>query len=252
MKKNYIIIIIAILTLTSCGKSKEKLELEKAKIELERTKLELAEKNKADEQIQVSQQNAEKQKIHEQKLNVGKQKRLVELNEQLQQLPGALSQAEAQLNEVNEFHLGRSSTTKEKQIKEASNQLNEIRHYGDKLKNEIAQLEYNETFDFQKTPESLMNYMFKSAKTGNLSNFRYLCDPYAENDSDTKAICYAEMLTQKGREELITGFANGRIMGEPKIKGDKAEIEFAFGPSSSELKKMNLINRNGLWYLMSL
>ncbi len=256
MKKIYIIVLITILTLSSCGKSKQELELEKAKVELEKTKLELAEKNKAEEQAKeqaiILQQNAEKQKIHEQKINVGKQKRLVEFNEILQKYPSILAQAEAKINEVNSFHLGRSSTTKQKELNEAYSQLNEIRNSANNLKNEIAQLEFSKTFDFQKNPKTLMNYIFKSAKKGDFSNFRYLCDPYAENDTDTKAMCFIEMQSQKQKELIISSLGNGRIMGEPKIKGDKAEIEFAYGESSSNLDTMNLINRNGFWYLSSI
>ena len=65
MKKNYILALIIILTLTSCGKrEKEKLEL---KIKTE--------------------------KIHEQKVNVGKRKKLTELTMQLQNLPEALKKS---------------------------------------------------------------------------------------------------------------------------------------------------------------
>ena len=39
-------------------------------------------------------------------------------------------------------------------------------------------------------------------------------------------------------------------MREPIIRGNKAEIEFAFGPNSDKLEKMNLIKRNDFWYLL--
>ena len=242
MTKNYIFLLLTVLILSSCGKSKQELELEKAKLELEKTKLELAEKEKNEELAKI-------EKVHEQKVNVGKRKKITELNLMLQKLPQAIEKAEQNIRDINEFKIGRSSSTKEKQLKEARTQLREIRDYGEKIKNEIAQLEYHKTFDFQKDPASVMNYIFESAKKEDFSNFRNLCDPYGENDSDVNQICYAEMMMQKQQANLKVEFENGRVIGEPKIDGDKAEVEFAFGPSANRLEKMGMVKRNGLWYL---
>jgi len=252
MIKNYIFVLFTLLILTSCGKSKEEIELEKAKIELEKTKLELAEKTKQEEENNIREKKAELNKVHEQRVNVGKRKKITELNLQLQTLPSAIEKAEQNIREINAFKIGRSASTKERQLQEATNQLREIRNYGEKLKNEIAQLEYLKTFDFQKDPVNVMKYIFASAKKGDFSNFRNLCDPYGENDSDVDQICYAEILIEKQKTDLIREFENGRIMGEAKINGDIAEVEFAFGTRANRLEKMKMIKRNGLWYLGSL
>jgi hypothetical protein len=230
------------LILTSCGKSKEELELEKTKIELEKTKLELAEKIKGEENLKTL-------KIHEQKSNVGKRKKLTELTLQLQQLTTAKDKAQKNLEYIRKFQIGRAQSTKDKQLREARNKLSEIFDYERKIKNEIAQSEYLKTFEFQKNPESVMKYIFESAKKGDFSNFRNLCDPYGENDRDVNQICYAEMLSKKHKEELENMFKNGRIIGETIIKEDRAEIEFAFGLSSNKLEKMGMVKRNNLWYL---
>ncbi|GAK94319.1 hypothetical protein JCM19298_1447 [Nonlabens ulvanivorans] len=252
MIKNYIFVLFALLILTSCGKSKEEIELEKAKIELEKTKLELAKKNKEEEENKIRQQKAELNKIHEQKVNVGRRKKMTELNLMLQELPPqAISKAEQNIREINSFQIGRSSSTKEKQLQEANKQLREIQYYGEKLKNEIAQLEYYKTFEFQNNPVSVMEYIFKSAKEGDFSNFRNLCDPYGENDKDVNQICYAEIMTGIQQAELKREFENGRVIGKAKIIGDKAEVEFAFGASSNRLERMRMVKRNELWYLSS-
>lgn len=235
MIKNYIFFLLIILALNSCGKSKEEIELEKAKVEL-------ADKTKKEEELKL-------QKVHDQKVSVGKQKKTTELNLQLQRLPEALKNAQENIDEIKRFKIGRSTSTKEQQLKDAYKQLNEMRSYGEKLKNEIAQLQYLKTFDFQKSPENVMIHIFESAKKGDFSNFRYLCDPYGENDSDVNQICYAELLSDERKGELKREFENGRIIGKPKIDSDRAEVEFAFGPSSNKLEKMKMINRNGLWYL---
>ncbi|KGL63797.1 DUF4878 domain-containing protein [Polaribacter sp. Hel1_85] len=242
MIKNYILILLTILILTSCGKSKEELELEKAKIELEKTKLELAEKIKGEENLKTL-------KIHEQKSNVGKRKKLTELTLQLQNLTTSKNKIQQNIENIKKFQIGRAQSTKDKQLREARNKLSEIFDYERKIKNEIAQSEYLKTFEFQKNPESVMKYIFESSKKGDFSNFRNLCDPYGENDRDVNQICYAEMLSKKHKEELENMFKNGRIIGETIIKEDRAEIEFAFGLSSNKLEKMGMVKRNNLWYL---
>ena len=200
MIKKYIFVLFTLLILSSCGKSKEEIELEKAKIELEKTKLELAEKTKKEEENKANEQKAELNKIHEQKVNVGKRKKITELNLMLQKLPQAIEDAEQNIRKINEFQIGRSSSTKEKQLQEATTQLREIRDYG-------------------------------------------------ENDSDVNQICYAEMMMKNQQDNLKAEFENGRVIGKALINGDKAEVEFAFGPSANRLEKMGMVKRNGLWYL---
>lgn len=258
MKTKHLLSLIAIvnLSLISCGKSNAELELEKAKIELEKTKLELENKKvdekKDEKNAEISKAEAARNLEHEKKSNVGKQLRLAELNEQLQKLPLAIKEAEQKLRKVNEFQIGRSSTVKQEQLEEAILQLNEIKSYDAKIKNEIAQLEYRKTFDFQKNPVDLLNYIFKSTKDRDFANFRYLSDPYTEIDSSIKLICYAEILSTRQQENFISDFENGRVIGKPKIKNDTATIEFAYGENSDKLGKINLIKRNSFWYFSSL
>ncbi|HAT69515.1 MAG TPA: hypothetical protein DCS22_03360 [Flavobacteriaceae bacterium] len=248
--------------IVSCGKSKQEIELEKAKIELEKTKLELASKNAEEEQAKVDDekarkekqaqaQNAKKQKEHEQNLRVGVQKKRTDLKEILNQATSALTSAENNLNEINEFQIGRSQSTKNEQMQTARNEINQINSFISGLKTEMAELEMHKTFSFQKKPKSLMEFIFKSAKSRDFSKFRYLCDPYGENEKETNGICYAEMIPAMD-EQVAEQFGNGRIIGQAKINGNKAEIEFAFGPSSSRLETMKMVNRNGSWYLMGM
>lgn len=256
MPKNYILI-ITLLILCSCGKSKEEIELEKAQIELEKIKIELNNKTKQDKENNlklekennISKKKAEVDRIHEQKVNVGKRKKITELTLMLQKLPEAVEKAEKNIIQINEFQLGRSSSSKNQQLNDAKKKLEEIYDSGNKIKNEIAESEYLRTFEFQKDPVSVMNYIFNSAKKGDFSNFRNLCDPYGENENDVNNLCYAEILMEKEKDNLKSEFENGRVVGKAKIKGDQAEVEFAFGQSANRLEKMQFVNRNGLWYL---
>ena len=94
-----------------------------------------------------------------------------------------------------------------------------------------------------------MKYIFESAKKGDFSNFRNLCDPYGENDDDVSSICNAEILPKRLRNKLQDTFKNGRIIGKTIIKEDSVEIEFAYGLNSNKLEKMEMVKRNNLWYL---
>lgn len=229
MKNIYFILLFITLILTSCGKSKQDLEIEKAKIELEN----------------------QQQKIHEQKIEVGKQKKKSELTEILEKAKKGLVEVEKNLEKVKQFKFGRSQSTKNEQLNSALNLKLEASRYVKNIQNEIAELELIRVFNFQKTPDGVVKYLFASAKNKDFSKLRYLCDPYAENDGDTKRLCNVEMYTNKYKEEFIREFQNGRIIGEPKIEGDIAKVEFAFGRSSNKLETMNLIKRNGNWYLGS-
>jgi len=251
MKKTYIITLITLLTLASCGKSKEELELEKTKIELEKVKFELAEKIQTEKQKQIEAKNNYLLKQHEQKVNVGKQKRQTELREALNQANLALQRAENNYNEINEFQIGRSQYTKDQQLGDARNQINKMSNYIKNVKTEIPELELSNTFDFQKKPEDVVKHLFLAAKNKDFSKLRYICDPYAENDSDTQGLCYTGILPQSDQDRFIKNFKNGRIIGKSITNGNEAEVEFAFGQSSNRLEKIKLINRMGNWYLES-
>lgn len=247
MRKNHLILILTIFTITSCGRSKAEIELEKARLELEQTKLELAEKEKTEE-LNI----AKGQKIHEQKIQEGTQKLRRELNDWLEKAGITQAEAEYRLKNAQKFKIGRSSSEKKKQIEKAQTEYQQTTQYIQNIEIEMEKLKSRQTFDFQKTPEDLMKYIFKSAKSGDFSNFRYLCDPYAETDMDVKSICYAELFMEQRKKDLTENFGAARIMGKPKIKENNAVVEFAFGPSSNRLEKMNLVNRNGYWYLYGL
>ena len=97
----------------------------------------------------------------------------------------------------------------------------------------------------------MVNYLFEAARSWDFSKLRNLCDPYGENDGDTRAMCLVEMQPRDIQSQFVENFKNARIMGEPKIYGESAEIEIATGSSSNYLQKIQLINRMGKWYLLS-
>lgn len=259
MNKNYIILLITLLTLISCGKSKEQLELEKIKLELVKAKIELSEKESEGKEIIQTEKNLNSKieserilKIHEQKVNVGKQKKLTELEDLLSRANISLTKAEQSYKNLNEFQFGRAQSEKDIQIQNVLNQINESSTFIRNIKNEIAELELSRTFNFQKSPEGVVKHLFLAAKNKDFSKLRYLSDPYGEDDGNTKRFTYAGMLPQKEQDQFVENFENGRIIGTTIIKGDKAVVEFAGGAGADQLAKMTLVNRMGSWFLFGL
>jgi tetratricopeptide (TPR) repeat protein len=100
------------------------------------------------------------------------------------------------------------------------------------------------------SPESVVQAVFDAAKSGDFAPLKELCDPLGENDGDTQMIC--DMATDDtNREEFVQYFATGKISGEASIspQGDRAEVPFLFGPDGEREETMELINRDGQWYL---
>ncbi|MAY22907.1 MAG: hypothetical protein CMC74_09020 [Flavobacteriaceae bacterium] len=212
MKINYSIILLIAITL-SCGNSKEQ------------------------------------EQLHLQKVEVGKSRLKTDLTNHLEELKEQLNLEKRELNQIKEFQFGRSSSTKAEQLQAQNKIIGELTQYISKVEEEIALTNLRETFDFQDTPEGLINYIFQAAKTREFNKLRNLCDPYGEHDADAKSVCLVEMQPSEIQLQFIQNFENGRIIGEPIIQGESANVEIAFGPSTSRLETIHLIKRMDKWYL---
>lgn len=232
MKRNYFLLLVFITLTISCGKGKNEFEQEQAQIE----------QNNLDK---------EKERIHLEKIEVGKSKLKIYLENEVDRLNKLLEQEEIKLNEINAFQIGRSSDTKEIQLIEQNRKISSLTTNISKIQNEIALSNLRETYEFQDTPVGVVNYLFEAARSWDFSKLRNLCDPYGENDGDARAMCLVEMQPRDIQSQFVENFKNARIMGEPKIFGDSAEIEIATGSSSNYLQKIQLINRMGKWYFKS-
>ncbi len=100
--------------------------------------------------------------------------------------------------------------------------------------------------------EAVLKLVFKAAQTQKFDSLQYLCDPYKQNDSDTEMICNLAT-DETNREMFIELFANGKINGKAKLApdGGAAAIPFLFGPSGDQSETMQMIQRDGEWYLFS-
>jgi hypothetical protein len=121
-----------------------------------------------------------------------------------------------------------------------------------------------------KDPKSVVNALFYSAQTKDFEILQCLCDPFGENDADTRSICSMSSLmaqisefggndaTEQAINQFVQMFQLGRISGQityEVVDGEKyANVPFFHnhpgGPSRSN-ESMKLINRYGNWYFYS-
>jgi hypothetical protein len=119
------------------------------------------------------------------------------------------------------------------------------------LEVELSTTYLHQNYTFQNTPEGTVAHLFESAKNADYSKLRDIIDPYGEFDGDVLRIGIMEAYSNEEKELFKLEFLNGRIMGEPKVNGAHAEVEIAIGVSSNRLENIELINREGKWYLAS-
>ena len=98
-------------------------------------------------------------------------------------------------------------------------------------------------------PVSVLQAVFTAARTEDFGILSGLCDPLGENDGDTAMIC-AMSEDHPEVEMFIEHFATGRVIGEALIVGDRARVDFTFGPDGDEGETMGLVRRDGRWYLI--
>lgn len=97
-------------------------------------------------------------------------------------------------------------------------------------------------------PKSVVASIFYAAESGRAEHLKTLCDPRGENDEDTARIC---RLTPAAPEwaDFRVQFARAHLNGEPRVAGDRAALHFVFGPRATDSETMELVRRDGRWYL---
>jgi hypothetical protein len=99
-------------------------------------------------------------------------------------------------------------------------------------------------------PKSVTASIFHAAETGRTGHLRGLCDPTGAGDDDTRRIC-AMHEGAPGWDSFRQSFARARLNGEPRVSGDRAQLDFLFGPGGGDGETMELVRRDGRWYLSS-
>lgn len=136
---------------------------------------------------------------------------------------------------------------KELELKEKEMALNE----NESSNSSQAAVESTETNN-QSDPKKVVQMVFDAAKSGEYESLMTICDPLGEGDGDTRRICGVANADAEFQKEFVEYFKHGQVIGEPTIDGDKAMVQIKFGPQGGKDETMNLINRNGNWYLYGL
>ena len=101
----------------------------------------------------------------------------------------------------------------------------------------------------QSDPSQVVSTIFEVARgTVPPTVLAQLCDPGGENDLDTRRICdNARGFEPEG--EFAMFFRRGKVNGPAVINGDVATVPFLFGPDGDEAELMDLVKKDGKWYL---
>ena len=97
-------------------------------------------------------------------------------------------------------------------------------------------------------PKAVVGALFWAAAHDDDTHLASLCDPRRENDAETARVC---ALTRGSPDwgAFREAFARGKLSGEPRVTGDHAAIYFVFGPGVDQSETMELVRRDGRWYL---
>ena len=100
----------------------------------------------------------------------------------------------------------------------------------------------------QRDPEKILEGIFMAAETGNYEGLENICASNA--DSDCKDICSIASANAKKKEEFKNYFTNGSTINT-EINGNKATVEFKFGPGGKKRETLNFVLEGGKWYIVS-
>lgn len=102
--------------------------------------------------------------------------------------------------------------------------------------------------DFSR-PKSVVEAIFYAARSGDASHLPTLCDPRGEANASAKRVCQVAP-GQPQWESFVRHFARGRVIGEPRVSGDSALLNFSYGPDGTVPETMELVRRDGRWHLL--
>ncbi len=194
--------------------------------------------------------NEEQKRIHFEKVEVGKSLKIDYLNNHLANVKADLVKAELELKKINQFQLGRSSSTKRKQLLAQQDIINGLQASIERIGREISLSGLFESFEFQETPEGTIQHIFYAAKTADYEKLRHLSDPYGECNETVLKLCLVEIQDNQSKENWNGLFSFGRIMNKLRQTDNEADFEIAIGENSSQLVTIRLIKRLDKWYLI--
>jgi hypothetical protein len=99
-------------------------------------------------------------------------------------------------------------------------------------------------------PKRVVSSIFFAAQEGKSEHLASLCDPEGESNTHALRVC-SQTIDGSDWAEFVDQFAKGKLIGEARISGDWAQVNFAFGPSGTSPETMELIRRGDNWHLLA-
>ncbi len=99
-------------------------------------------------------------------------------------------------------------------------------------------------------PKRVLSSVFFAAKEGKSDHLSSLCDPAGNANTHAKRIC-AQELGAPDWSAFVSQFEKARLIGEARIAGNTALVNFVFGKSGTSPETMELVRRDGRWYLLA-
>lgn len=243
MKKTLLYALISIL-LIACGPTEKEIEAHQAFLTDSLRQVSIL-----DSINRTNALRAEAIRVHEENIEVGKSLKKTWIEGYLLEINQKINAAKAKLSRIDEFEIGRLQSTKDRQLSTQRQVISKLRVTKSSIETEIAKSNLFNSYDFQLTPKGTVEHLFAAAKNNDFNKVRYLSDPYGECEKDVYELCLVEAFSQDLKEEWVSQFSSGRVMGEPKVEDNSAEIEVAIGPDSKILQKIKLIKRLDHWYI---
>lgn len=96
-------------------------------------------------------------------------------------------------------------------------------------------------------PQGPIEALVAAAASSSDEHLAGLCDPKRECDRDALELCALKSGAQHW-DRFVEQFDDGTPYGQPRVKGDKAEVRFMFD-DGHEIEKFQVVQRDGRWYL---
>ena len=103
----------------------------------------------------------------------------------------------------------------------------------------------------QSTPEGTLATVFAAAKSGDLASLKALVPAAGDLDGDVERIRKVADADKAAQKEFSEWFGAGKVVGKARVEDDTADIDFTFGPKGSRSDTMNLVRKDGKWFLDS-
>jgi hypothetical protein len=98
-------------------------------------------------------------------------------------------------------------------------------------------------------PKSVLGAVIFAARSGDPAPLSALCDPAGGSEPSVQRVCALEADSAEWAS-FRAAFGRARLNGEPRVSGDRAALNFVYGPDGTTSETMELVRKGGRWYLL--